>query len=41
MLQTLLNRVEGFTHAATLVPEELEYNKGYEDRMSKLNEKFK
>jgi hypothetical protein len=24
-----------------LVPEELEYNKGYEARMSKLNEKFK
>ncbi len=34
-------RVQGFIHPATLVPEELEYNKGYEARMAKLNEKFK
>lgn len=34
-------RVQGFVHPATLVPEELEYNKGYEARMAKLNEKFK
>lgn len=34
-------RVQGFIHPATLVPEELEYNKGYEARISKLNEKFK
>ena len=34
-------RVQGFIHPATLIPEELEYNKGYEARISKLNEKFK
>jgi fructose 1,6-bisphosphate aldolase/phosphatase len=34
-------RLQGFIHPATLVPEELEYNKGYEARISKLNEKFK
>jgi fructose 1,6-bisphosphate aldolase/phosphatase len=34
-------RNQGFIHPATLVPEELEYNKGYEARISKLNEKFK
>jgi fructose 1,6-bisphosphate aldolase/phosphatase len=34
-------RNQGFIHPATLVPEELEYNKGYDARMSKLNEKFK
>lgn len=34
-------RVQGFIHPATLVPEELEYNKGYEARISKLTEKFK
>src|SRR6476661_6747621 len=34
-------RNQGFIHPATLVPEELEYNKGYEARMSKLNEKFR
>jgi fructose 1,6-bisphosphate aldolase/phosphatase len=34
-------RVQGFIHPATLVPDELEYNKGYEARMAKLNEKFK
>jgi fructose 1,6-bisphosphate aldolase/phosphatase len=34
-------RNQGFIHPATLVPEELEYNKGYEARMKKLNTKFK
>jgi fructose 1,6-bisphosphate aldolase/phosphatase len=34
-------RNQGFIHPATLVPEELEYNKGYEARMLKLNKKFK
>jgi fructose 1,6-bisphosphate aldolase/phosphatase len=34
-------RLQGFIHPATLVPDELEYNKGYEARMAKLNEKFK
>lgn len=34
-------RAQGFIHPATLVPEELEYNKGYELRMKKLAEKFK
>jgi fructose 1,6-bisphosphate aldolase/phosphatase len=34
-------RVQGFVHPATLVPEELEYNKGYEARMARLGEKFK
>lgn len=34
-------RNQGFIHPATLVPEELEYNKGYEARMMKLNEKFR
>jgi fructose 1,6-bisphosphate aldolase/phosphatase len=34
-------RVQGFIHPATLVPDELEYNKGYEARMAKLSEKFK
>jgi fructose 1,6-bisphosphate aldolase/phosphatase len=32
---------QGFIHPATLVPEELEYNKGYKANMNKLNEKFK
>ena len=39
--RALIMRNQGFIHPATLVPEELEYNKGYEARMSKLNEKFK
>jgi fructose 1,6-bisphosphate aldolase/phosphatase len=39
--RAMLMRNQGFIHPATLVPEELEYNKGYEARMSKLNEKFK
>jgi len=33
-------RNQGFIHPATLIPEELEYNKGYEARLAKLNEKF-
>lgn len=39
--RAIMMRVQGFIHPATLVPEELEYNKGYEARISKLNEKFK
>ena len=39
--RAMMLRVQGFIHPATLVPDELEYNKGYEARMSKLNEKFK
>jgi fructose 1,6-bisphosphate aldolase/phosphatase len=37
----MIIRNQGFIHPATLVPEELEYNKGYEARMSKLQGKFK
>jgi fructose 1,6-bisphosphate aldolase/phosphatase len=37
----MIMRNQGFIHPATLVPEELEYNKGYEARMDKLNRKFK
>ena len=33
-------RSQGFIHPATLVPEELEYNKGYEVRMKKLEGLF-
>jgi fructose 1,6-bisphosphate aldolase/phosphatase len=39
--RAMVMRNQGFIHPATLVPEELEYNKGYEARMKKLNEKFK
>jgi fructose 1,6-bisphosphate aldolase/phosphatase len=39
--RAMMIRVQGFIHPATLVPDELEYNKGYEARISKLNEKFK
>lgn len=39
--RAMIMRNQGFIHPATLVPEELEYNKGYEVRMAKLNEKFK
>src|SRR5919197_6080580 len=39
--RAMIIRNQGFIHPATLVPEELEYNKGYEARMSKLNQKFK
>jgi hypothetical protein len=37
----MIMRNQGFIHPATLVPDELEYNKGYEARMSKLQSKFK
>ncbi len=33
-------REQGFVHPATLVPDELEYNKGYESIMDKLKERF-
>ena len=39
--RAMIMRNQGFIHPATLVPEELEYNKGYEARMSKLNKKFR
>lgn len=39
--RALAMRAQGFIHPATLVPEELEYNKGYEERMKKLKKKFK
>ncbi len=39
--RAVIMRNQGFIHPATLVPEELEYNKGYEARMSKLRTKFK
>lgn len=38
--RAMIIRNQGFIHPATLVPEELEYNKGYEARIAKLNEKF-
>ena len=39
--RAMIMRNQGFIHPATLVPDELEYNKGYEARMSKLQSKFK
>jgi fructose 1,6-bisphosphate aldolase/phosphatase len=39
--RAMIMRNQGFIHPATLVPDELEYNKGYEARMSKLEGKFK
>jgi fructose 1,6-bisphosphate aldolase/phosphatase len=39
--RAMIMRNQGFIHPATLVPDELEYNKGYEARMAKLEEKFK
>ncbi|HEX2013723.1 MAG TPA: fructose-1,6-bisphosphatase, partial [Nitrososphaera sp.] len=39
--RAMIMRNQGFIHPATLVPDELEYNKGYEARMSKLGSKFK
>src|SRR5919197_2208004 len=39
--RAMIMRNQGFIHPATLIPEELEYNKGYQARMSKLNQKFK
>lgn len=38
--RAMIMRNQGFIHPATLIPEELEYNKGYEARLAKLNEKF-
>jgi fructose 1,6-bisphosphate aldolase/phosphatase len=34
-------REQGFVHPATLIPEELEYNKGYEAMMSEARKRFK
>ena len=34
-------RAQGFIHPATLMPEELEYNKGYKSVMARLESKFK
>jgi fructose 1,6-bisphosphate aldolase/phosphatase len=39
--RAMIMRGQGFIHPATLVPDELEYNKGYEARMAKLQSKFK
>lgn len=39
--RAMIMRNQGFIHPSTLVPEELEYNKGYEARINKLNEKFR
>jgi fructose 1,6-bisphosphate aldolase/phosphatase len=39
--RAMIMRNQGFIHPATLVPEELEYNKGYETRMAKLEKKFR
>lgn len=39
--RAMIMRNQGFIHPATLVPEELEYNKGYQARIGKLNEKFR
>ncbi|HKG89627.1 MAG TPA: fructose-1,6-bisphosphatase [Nitrososphaeraceae archaeon] len=39
--RAIIMRNQGFIHPATLVPDELEYNKGYEKRIAELNKKFK
>jgi fructose 1,6-bisphosphate aldolase/phosphatase len=39
--RAMIMRNQGFIHPATLIPEELEYNKGYEARMKKLESKFR
>lgn len=39
--RTMIMRNQGFIHPATLVPDELEYNKGYKARMAKLASKFR
>ena len=39
--RSMIMRIQGFIHPATLIPEELEYNKGYQARMDKLQGKFK
>jgi fructose 1,6-bisphosphate aldolase/phosphatase len=33
-------REQGFVHPATLVPEELEYNKGYQSIMEEVRKRF-
>lgn len=39
--RAMIMRNQGFIHPATLIPEELEYNKGYQARMDKLETKFR
>ncbi|WP_415281729.1 fructose-1,6-bisphosphate aldolase/phosphatase [Candidatus Nitrososphaera sp. FF02] len=39
--RAMIMRKQGFIHPATLIPEELEYQKGYQARMSKLESKFR
>jgi fructose 1,6-bisphosphate aldolase/phosphatase len=39
--RAMIMRNQGFIHPATLIPEELEYNKGYQARMSKVESKFR
>jgi fructose 1,6-bisphosphate aldolase/phosphatase len=39
--RAMIMRNQGFIHPATLIPEELEYNKGYQARMNKLESKFR
>jgi fructose 1,6-bisphosphate aldolase/phosphatase len=39
--RAMIMRSQGFIHPATLVLDELEYNKGYKRRMAELNKKFK
>lgn len=39
--RAMIMRNQGFIHPATLVPDELEYNKGYKARMAKLASKFR
>ncbi len=39
--RAMLMRNQGFIHPATLIPDELEYQKGYNARMAKLETKFK
>ena len=39
--RAMIMRNQGFIHPATLVPDELEYNKGYKARMSKLQSRLK
>ncbi|MEW5840331.1 fructose-1,6-bisphosphate aldolase/phosphatase [Nitrososphaera sp.] len=39
--RAMIMRNQGFIHPATLIPEELEYNKGYQARMDKLSSKFR
>ena len=39
--RAVIMRNQGFIHPATLVSDELEYNKGYERRMAELNKRFK